>query len=91
MSADVLVFLQGISACGAWVSGLLFLRFWREERDALFGFFCAAFWLMSLSWALLALTNPTDEERPFIYAIRLVAFVLIIVAMIVKNRGARTS
>jgi hypothetical protein len=84
---DQLVFLQGIGATGAWVSGLFFLRFWRESRDPLFAFFGAAFWLLSLSWVLLALTSPTEEARPYIYAIRLVAFVLIIAAMVVKNRG----
>ena len=89
MNQEYLVFLQGVSACGAWAGGLLFLRFWRESRDPLFAFFGAAFWLLSLSWALLALTNPTEEARPYIYAIRLVAFVLIIAAMVVKNRSAR--
>jgi hypothetical protein len=90
MNREYLTFLQGISACGAWVGGLIFLRFWRESRDPLFGFFGAAFWLLSLSWALLALTNPTEEARPYIYALRLIAFVLIIAAMVVKNRGSRT-
>lgn len=89
MSEGYLVFMQGFSACGAWTGGLLFLRFWRQSHDPLFVFFAVAFWLLGLSWALLALTNPTAEARPYIYAIRLVAFVLIIAAMVVKNRGAR--
>ncbi len=88
MSQDLLLFLQGFNACGAWAGGLLFMRFWRQSRDPLFAFFGAAFWLLGLSWALLALTNPTAEGRPYIYAIRLLAFVLIIVAMVVKTRGA---
>lgn len=88
MNRDYLVFLQGVSATGAWIGGLLFLRFWRESRDPLFAFFGAAFWLLSLSWTLLALTSPTEEARPYVYALRLVAFVLIITAMVVKNREA---
>jgi hypothetical protein len=87
---DVLPFLQGICVTAAGVSGLFFLRFWRDSRDPLFGFFAAAFWLLALSWVLLALTSPTEETRPYIYAVRLVAFVLIIVAMIVKNRESRS-
>jgi hypothetical protein len=89
VNADFLVFLQSVGATGAWVGGLLFLRFWRDSGDPLFAFFGGAFWLVSLSWTLLALTNPTDEARPYIYALRLVAFILIIMAMIVKNRESR--
>ena len=88
MNSDFLVFLQAVSATGAWTAGLFFLRFWRESRDPLFAFFGAAFWLLSLSWVLLALTSPTEDARPFIYAIRLLAFVLIIAAMVIKNRAA---
>jgi hypothetical protein len=87
---DVLPFLQGICATAAGISGLFFFRFWRDSRDPLFGFFAASFWLLALSWVLLALTSPTEETRPYIYAVRLVAFVLIIAAMIVKNRESRS-
>lgn len=87
MSPDYLAFLQGVSAAGAWASGLFFLRFWRESRDRLFAFFGAAFWLLALSWSLLGLFSPTEETRPYIYAIRLVAFLLIIGGIVDKNRN----
>ena len=83
---DVIVFLQATSATGAWVSGLIFLRFWRDGHDPLFGFFAAAFGLLGLSWALLAMISPTEDTRPYVYGIRLVAFALIIGGMIAKNR-----
>ena len=83
---SVVAFLQTVAATGAWVSGVVFLRFWRESRDALFAFFAAAFWLLALSWSLLALFSPMGESRPYVYAIRLLAFVLIIVGIIHKNR-----
>lgn len=89
MTHDYLVFLQGVGAASAWVSGLFFLRFWRDSRDPLFAFFGAAFWLLAASWTLLALTNPTEDARPYIYGIRLIAFALIIAAMVVKNRENR--
>jgi hypothetical protein len=85
MNHDAVVFLQGVSATAAWVSGLLFLRFWRQTRDRLFVYFGAAFWVLALSWSLLTLTSPTEESRPYIYALRLLAFALIIAGMIVKN------
>lgn len=88
MTPETIVFLQGIAAMGAWVSGLFFLRFWRDSRDPLFGFFAAAFWLLALSWTSLALFSPTDDARPYVYGLRLVAFALIIAGIIVKNREA---
>lgn len=87
MKPQHVVFLQAVSATGAWVAGLFFLRFWRESGDRLFAFFAAAFWLLALSWALLALISPTEETRPYIYAIRLVAFLLIIGGIVEKNRS----
>lgn len=87
MRHDLIVFLQTVSATAALVAGLFFSRFWRESGDRLFAFFAAAFCLMSICWALLALFSPTDETRPYIYAVRLVAFLLIIVGMIDKNRS----
>ncbi|MBI4265995.1 MAG: hypothetical protein HY657_16595 [Acidobacteria bacterium] len=84
---DLVIFLQAVSATGAWVAGLLFFRYWRQSGERLFAFFGAAFWLLALSWALLALISPTEETRPYIYAIRLVAFLLLIVGIIDKNRA----
>ena len=87
MNHDLITFLQGISATAAWASGLLFLRVWRQSHDSLFGFFEGALWLLAASWALLAVFSPTEETRPYIYGLRLVAFVLFIVGMVAKNRG----
>jgi hypothetical protein len=85
MTAAV-AFLQAVNATAALVAALFFMRFWRDNRDSLFGFFSAAFYLLSVSWAILALINPAAETQAYIYAIRLVAFGLLIVGMINKNR-----
>lgn len=87
MRLAIIPFLQTVSATAAAAAGLFFFRFWRESRDRLFAFFGAAFWVLALSWALLALIDPSDETRPYIYAIRLVAFLLMIVGMVDKNRA----
>jgi hypothetical protein len=55
----------------------------------LFAWFGGAFWLLAISWVALAVFNPTAEARPYIYALRLPAFLLIIVAIIDKNRESR--
>jgi hypothetical protein len=87
MRQALIPFLQTVSATGALAAGLFFLRFWRDSRDRLFGFFGAAFCVLAISWALLALVNPSAETRPYAYAIRLVAFLLMIVGMVDKNRA----
>lgn len=89
MNHDLIIFLQGISGTGAVVSGLFFFRFWRESRDPLFAFFGAAFCLLALSWTLLAIVSPTEDTRPYVYGLRLIAFLLIIGGMVAKNRGTR--
>lgn len=82
--------LQAIAGTAAGVAGLCFLRFWRDTRDRLFVFFAVAFWLLALSWMLLAFLSPNEETRPYVYAIRLAAFALIIAAIVDKNREGRS-
>ena len=89
MNTTLVVFLQGICVAAAWAAGLFFLRFWREHRDRLFAFFAVAFWMLAASWVLLALTVPTEERRPYIYGLRLAAFLLIIAGIFDKNRSSR--
>ena len=83
---DATVVLQGVCSSAALVSGLMFFRFWREHRESLFGYFAVAFWLMALSWAVLAVLSPTEENRPYVYGLRLVASLLIIAGIVAKNR-----
>ena len=85
----VQAFLAGAVVMGSFVTGLFFVRFWRESRDRLFLMFAAAFWIMAANWTALALTDPADEARTLFYVFRLVAFSLIILAVIDKNRASR--
>ena len=81
-------FLLGLIVMACLVAGLFFLRFWRKTRDRLFAVFALAFWLLALNWTLLAIT-ARDEVRPSLYGIRLLAFVLILVGIVDKNRASR--
>ncbi len=81
--------LQGMAAMGAWIAALFFLRFWRASRDRLFGFFAVAFGLLGLNWVLIVLLRVEDESRHLLYAVRLVAFLVILAAIWDKNRAAR--
>lgn len=82
----VLDFLAGAIAAGFLIAGFFFLRFWKRTRDGLFLAFAAAFWLLGLGQALLALTDIPVEERSWLYLLRLAAFSLILVSIWKKNR-----
>lgn len=84
-------FLNGANLMGAAVAALFFLRFWRQTGDRLFASFALAFTLLGANWLALSLTSPDYEFRPLLYLMRLAAFVLIIAAIIDKNRLKKTS
>lgn len=79
--------LSGAIVMGYLVAGLFFLKFWRGTHDRLFLIFGAAFWLLALQRALLALLAEAPGSHLYLYVMRLLAFVLIIVAIIDKNRA----
>jgi hypothetical protein len=80
-------FVSGAITIGFLIVGLFFLRFWSRTRDRLFLTFAAAFWLLAVNQALVALAGIPREEQSWIYLIRLLAFILIIVAIVHKNMG----
>ena len=79
-------FLYGATVMACCVAIAFFLRFWRRSRDPLFAWLALAFGLLGLNWLLLAATDPSYEFRPFLYLLRLVAFLVIIGAILQKNR-----
>jgi peptidoglycan/LPS O-acetylase OafA/YrhL len=85
-AALVNAFLWGISAMSFAGAGVLLLRFWRQTRDRFFALFAAALWLLALNYVGLGLLGSTDETRHFVYLVRLIAFVVLIAAIIDKNR-----
>jgi uncharacterized membrane protein len=83
-------FLLGYVFATSMVAGLFFLRFWRATRDLLFLAFAAAFTIEGLNrLTFLVIEDPT-EAVPGVYAVRLVAFLLIVAAIVGKNRAQRT-
>lgn len=81
-------FLSGAITVGFLVAGLFFLRFWRRTQDSLFLAFAWAFALLGIGQAVQALANITEEERSYIFLIRLAAFTLILAAIARKNRSS---
>ncbi|CAN5189778.1 hypothetical protein BH24GEM2_BH24GEM2_16800 [soil metagenome] len=79
--------MSGAIVTGYLVTGLFFLRYWRQSGDRLFAIFAAAFWLLAVQRLALALTTQYFEDVTWLYGVRLVAFVLILLAIIDKNRA----
>lgn len=77
--------LAGAIIMGFAMSGLFFLRFWWRTNDRLFLMFAFAFWLLALNHAIVAFANVPREELSWIYLLRLAAFSLIILAIVLKN------
>ena len=80
-------FLSGAAAFGFFVCSLFFLRFWRHTRDRLFGLFAFAFFAMSINRLLIGFATPSSPVGDRLYWIRLVAFGLILLAILDKNRS----
>lgn len=81
----------GAIAMGYAVAGLFFLRFWRDTRDRLFAFFALALFVLALNRVGGASYLISSQERELhTYWIRFAAFVLILVAILDKNRGRRS-
>ena len=81
-------FLSGAITLGFLVAGLFFLRFWRSTGDGLFLAFAMAFTLLGVGQAVQALANIPEEDRSYIFLIRLAAFTLILIAIFRKNRSS---
>jgi uncharacterized membrane protein HdeD (DUF308 family) len=82
-------FLSGAIVMGFLLAGLFFLRFWRRTREGLFIAFALAFWLMGLMQALLVFADVPDEERSWLFLLRLAAFALILASIAAKNRNQK--
>ena len=83
------IILWSMTAMACLGVAVCFLRFWRQTADRLFLLFALAFALFGVNTLLLAAINPAHESRHLIYLIRLAAFLVIIVAIIDKNRARR--
>ena len=78
--------LVGGIATACLIAGLYFLRFWRSSGDRFFLFFALSFWIEGAQRFVVFQIVGADEASPLYYLPRLVAYGLIIVAIVDKNR-----
>lgn len=87
-------FLSGVCMAMFFVAAIFFLKFWLASRDRLFLFFCLSMSILAGERVVLMLvrefsfsSNPTiAESNSWVYCMRLFAFVVIMVAIVDKNR-----
>lgn len=82
-------FLAGAVAMASWVAGLVFLRFYRRTDDRIFLFFAASFWLDAVGRTLEVAWRWSDDGSPVVYVLRVVAYGLIVIGILDKNRPQR--
>jgi hypothetical protein len=80
-------FLSGAIMFGSFVVAVFFARSWKRSGDRFFLMFAIAFALMGIERLLLGALNLPEEPTPRIYLIRFAAFLLIVAAIIDKNRA----
>lgn len=81
--------MSGAIGMGCWVIGLFFFLYWRKASERLFGIFALSFWILGLERLAPIVTQLGDERHAFQYMIRLVAFLLILCAIVDKNWGSK--
>lgn len=76
--------LTGAIMMGFAIAGLMFLRYWRDTGERLFGFFALSFFVLAANRALLVFyLNNEDDLIP--YVVRLLAFLILLAAILDKN------
>ena len=78
--------LMGAIALASFVAGLFFFRYWRSTRDTFFLYFALSFWIEAANRVALGLLVQATEFEPVVYIVRIVAYGLIVVAILQKNR-----
>ena len=69
------------------IAGLFFWRFWRETQDRLFAILAVSFWMLAVQRLLVAMAVSVFESEAYLYGIRLLAYLLILYAIVDKNRN----
>lgn len=80
-------FLLGVIVTASLTVGAYFLKFWRKTRDVLFLGFAAAFIIESINRLGFLFLEQPSNGTPFVYTVRLFSYLLILAAIVQKNRA----
>lgn len=82
-------FLSGAVTLAYVVGCTYFVQFWKRTGDRLFLAFALAFALLALNQLAVFVMGVDDERFNYAYILRVLGFVLILLAIIDKNVSAR--
>lgn len=83
-----LLLMGGITVASIVIS-MFFFRFWRKSADRFFLLFALSFLIQGLNRITIALDTFGSESSILNYSIRLLAYALILVAILDKNRAKK--
>jgi hypothetical protein len=85
----VIDFLSGAVTLAYIVASMYFVHFWRRTADRLFLAFAVAFALLALNQLAVFALGVDDERYNYAYILRVLGFVLILLAIVDKNVASR--
>jgi Family of unknown function (DUF5985) len=80
-------FFLGVIVTASLTAAAYFLKFWRQTGDKLFLGFGLAFCIEGLNRIAFLFMDAPNEGHPAVYVIRLVSYLLILAAIVQKNRA----
>jgi len=81
--------LLGAISMASLTGGMIFLRFWKHTGDSFFLWFAVSFGLEGINRAALGLSGDPNEAEPFYYIVRFLSYLLIVIAIVAKNRKTK--
>jgi hypothetical protein len=86
VSAQLLPFMHGAITLACFLIAAKFVKFWRTSKDRFFLWFSSAFFVFAVGWIIRGFATTEGDHAHFVFVPRLVAFLLIIAAILDKNR-----
>jgi len=73
------------------VAGLFFFRFWRKTGDRLFALFAVSFFVSAVNRIAIVVAEKQGYPGDYFYWVRFLAFAIILVAILDKNRAIKSA
>jgi uncharacterized membrane protein HdeD (DUF308 family) len=77
--------MAGAIVMASILIALFFVRFWRDSGDRFFLYFALSFLIQGVHRAVITFSAATHEDAPLHYVVRLLAYGLILWAILEKN------
>jgi uncharacterized membrane protein HdeD (DUF308 family) len=81
--------MLGAIALASFTIGVFFLRYWKRGGDPFFLLFALSFFAEGVNRAVQGLSDSPNEGSVARYGVRFVTYLLILAAIVLKNRTPR--